>query len=46
MNLTVRCDGSYRTFELVGNLPDALTGAHKNPRSLNYAGAWNAAVDF
>ena len=45
MNLTVACDDSYRTFELIGELPEPLSGVHQNPRSLNYAGAWNAAVD-
>jgi hypothetical protein len=46
MNITVACDQSYRTFELVGELPESLSGVHQNPRSLNYAGAWNAAVDL
>ena len=46
MNITVACDESYRTFQLVGELPEPLSGVHQNPRSLNYAGAWNAAVDF
>ena len=45
MNITVACDESYRTFELIGELPEPLSGVHQNPRSLNYAGAWNAAVD-
>ena len=45
MNITVACDESYRTFELIGELPEQLSGVHQNPRSLNYAGAWNAAVD-
>ena len=35
-----------RTFQLVGELPESLSGVHQNPRSLNYAGAWNAAVDL
>ncbi len=46
MNITVACDESYRTFQLVGELPEQLSGIHQNPRSLNYAGAWNAAVDL
>ena len=46
MNITVACDESYRTFQLVGELPEPLSGVHQNPRSLNYAGAWNAAVDL
>jgi len=46
MNITVECDDSYRTFELVGELPEPLSGVHQNPRSFNYAGAWNAAVDL
>ncbi len=46
MNITVVCDESYRTFELVGKLPKPLTGVHQNSRSFNYAGAWNAAVDL
>lgn len=46
MNITVVCDESYRTFELVGKLPEALTVVHQNSRSFNYAGAWNAAVDL
>ena len=46
MNLTVACSESYRTFELIGELPEPLSGVHHNPRSLNYAGAWNAAVDL
>ncbi|MBH35235.1 MAG: hypothetical protein CMB74_07300 [Euryarchaeota archaeon] len=46
MNITVACDESYRTFELIGELPEPLSGVHQNPRSLNYAGAWNAAVDL
>ena len=46
MNITVACDESYRTFQLVGELPEPLSGVHQNPRSFNYAGAWNAAVDL
>lgn len=46
MNITVACDESYRMFQLIGDLPDTLSGVHQNPRSLNYAGAWNAAVDL
>jgi len=46
MNITVTCDESYRTFQLVGELPEPLTGVQQNPRSFNYAGAWNAAVDL
>ena len=46
MNIAVACDESYRTFQLVGELPELLSGVHQNPRSLNYAGAWNAAVDL
>ena len=46
MNITVACGESYRTFQLVGELPESLSGVHQNPRSLNYAGAWNAAVDL
>jgi len=45
MNITIAWDESYRTFELIGELPEQLSGVHQNPRSLNYAGAWNAAVD-
>ena len=46
MNITVACGESYHTFELIGELPEPLSGVHQNPRSLNYAGAWNAAVDL
>ena len=46
MNLTIAFDATYRTFEWIGELPEFLTGAQTNTRSLNFSGVWNAAVDF